>query len=60
MPVTVQQQAGLYRVVEASTGRLARNAGGTPVDGGGHASKNKAGRQARAVNRSLSKKKGKT
>jgi hypothetical protein len=49
MPATVKKQSGKFRVVEPS-GKLVRNRAGTPVDGGGHASKAKAVRQARAIN----------
>jgi hypothetical protein len=49
MPATVRKQGGKFRVVEP-TGKLVRNRGGMPVDGGGHASKAKATRQARAIN----------
>ena len=50
MPVTVRRRNGKFRVVEAATGNLARNAGGSPVDGGGHETRAKATMQARAVN----------
>lgn len=48
MPATVRERDGKWRVVEPS-GRLVKK-NGTPVDGGGHATKEKARRQARAVN----------
>lgn len=53
MPVTVKKIKGKFRVVEAETGRPARNAAGTSLDGGGHDSEQHAKRQARAVNASL-------
>lgn len=54
MPVTVRRApGGKYRVVEKS-GRVATNDSGTAVDGGGHATRGKAMRQARAINKSLS------
>jgi hypothetical protein len=49
MPVKVSKR-GKYRVVDATTGKIAKNAAGTAIDGGGFASKNKASQQARAVN----------
>jgi len=49
MPAGVAKRNGKFRVVEPN-GRLVRNKAGTPVDGGGHASKAKATAQARAVN----------
>lgn len=45
---TVQKRGNKFRVVEPDSGRLVRR-GGTPVDGGGHRSKAKAKRQARAI-----------
>lgn len=50
MPVTVALRGGRYRVVESETGELAETAAGTPADGGGHDSEEKARRQARAIN----------
>lgn len=49
MPARVVKRGGKYRVVEPS-GKLVKNKKGTPVDGGGHASKGKAQAQARAIN----------
>ena len=51
MPVKVVKRGEKFRVVEASTGRIAKNQGGTAVDGGGHSSRSAASSQARAVNR---------
>lgn len=56
MPVTVQKRGGKYRVVEAANNNIATNARGTPVDGGGHDSREKAAKQARAINASVKKK----
>lgn len=53
MPVTVRRRGGRYRVVEAATGRVARNRAGTAVDGGGFRSRGRAMAQARAINASL-------
>ena len=50
MPVTVKHQGSLWRVVEASNGRIAKNRSGSPIDGGGFSSKAQAQAQARAVN----------
>jgi len=50
MPVKVKKSGDKFRVVEASTGKIAKNKGGTAVDGGGHSSKGKASAQARAIN----------
>ena len=53
MPVTTKKVRGKYRVVEADSGKIAKNNSGTAVDGGGHASDKKAKAQARAINASL-------
>lgn len=53
MPAFVRKRGAKYRVVHrGARGNpiLLRNRGGTPVDGGGHRSKAKATRQARAIN----------
>lgn len=55
MPVKVKKVRGKYRVVEADTGKIAKNKGGTALDGGGHGTSAKASAQARAVNASLRK-----
>lgn len=57
MPVTVSKRKGKFRVIEAATKKIAKNKGGTALDGGGHASKSKADAQMRAVNRSISMRK---
>lgn len=49
VPAGVVKQGDLYRVVE-DDGSLVNNAGGTPVDGGGHVSREGALAQARAIN----------
>ncbi len=49
MPVSVEKRGDKYRVVEKS-GKIAKNAAGTAVDGGGHPSKVKAVAQVRAIN----------
>jgi hypothetical protein len=59
MPVTNKKIRGKNRVVEAATGQIAKNAAGTPVDGGGHATARKARRQSAAINISLEKREAK-
>lgn len=49
MPYTVERRDGKFRVIEAHTGRVATNAAGTALDGGGHATREEADRQARAI-----------
>lgn len=50
MPVTVRKRGSKYRVVEKATGKIARTKQGKPRDGGGHAARNKAQRQAGYIN----------
>lgn len=50
MPVKVARRNGKFRVIEANTGRIAKNKAGTSIDGGGHLIKNKAVKQVGAVN----------
>jgi hypothetical protein len=50
MPVTVKQEGDKFRVVDAESGELERNAAGTAVDGGGHEAEGDALAQARAIN----------
>ena len=49
MPATVAKRGEKFRVVEED-GKIVKNAAGTAVDGGGHASHAGALRQARAIN----------
>lgn len=52
MPYTVARRNGKFRIVHASgpdKGDIAMNEGGTPLDGGGHATRSEAERQQRAV-----------
>lgn len=49
MPATVRKIKRRWRVVEPD-GRLVKNRNKTPVDGGGHESKQAAQKQAAAVN----------
>lgn len=55
MPATVKKKGEKYRVVEIATGNLVKK-NGRAVDGGGHASKAAATKQAQAINISQSKK----
>lgn len=52
MPVKVVKRGGKFRVVEAATGKIAKNKAGTAVDGGGFSSKDKAVGQVGAINSS--------
>ncbi len=58
MPVSVKKQGPRFRLVEP-TGRIAKNRAGTSIDGGGHLTRDKAIKQAQAVNISLNKRKKK-
>lgn len=49
MPVKAAKKGKAYRVVEADTGKIAKK-GKKAVDGGGHATKAAAQRQAQAIN----------
>lgn len=49
MPVKVARRGDKFRVVEED-GTIATGAKGAPRDGGGHRSRAKAKRQARAIN----------
>ena len=53
MPVKVMKRNGMFRITEK--GKIAKNKGGTALDGGGHTNKPQADAQARAVNASLSR-----
>ena len=58
MPVAVKKIGRHWRVVEASTGKLAKR-NDRAVDGGGHSSKEKAIAQVQAINISLHERKKK-
>lgn len=49
MPATVRKQGDKYRVVESGSGELVSK-DGSPVDGGGHDSRQDALDQAAAIN----------
>ena len=53
MPVKTIKRGGKFRIIETSTGKIAKNRGGTALDGGGHASQGKADRQSRAINANI-------
>lgn len=55
MPVKTVRRGGKVRVVEAASGKIAKTGKGRARDGGGHRSKAKAQRQARAINRATAK-----
>lgn len=50
MPVCVGKKDGKWRVIECATGDVAKNAAGTPMDGGGSADRARVARQVAAVN----------
>lgn len=58
MPYTVERRNGKFRVVLAHNGDVATNSEGTALDGGGHATREEAERQARAIEWSEHKGKG--
>ena len=49
MPYTVRKIGGKYRVLKTGSGKVATNAKGTALDGGGHDSPEAAGRQIKAI-----------
>lgn len=57
MPVKVRKRRGRFRIVEADTGRIVTSSLGNASDGGGHRTRAKAERQARAINAAYSRKK---
>jgi len=57
MPVKVVKRGGKFRVIDTDTGKLARNAAGTPVSKGAKI-KVAAQRQASAINISQARKRG--
>ena len=57
MPVKVARRGNKFRVVESATGKIVTNKAGTPVDGAGHSSRDKAKSQVQAINTSLKKRK---
>ncbi len=51
MPYAVYQRDGKYRLCNPRTKRVAKNSAGTPLDGGGHSTRESALSQARAMMR---------
>ena len=58
MPLTVKKIKDKFRVVEIKTGKIAKNAAGTAIDGGGHSSEASAKKQMAAVNISQARERG--
>lgn len=58
MPVKTIKRGPKFRVIESLTGKIAKNSKGTPLDGGGHSTKDKAIKQVQAVNISERRRKG--
>ena len=50
MPVSVSKRSGKFRIVDPS-GKITKNKAGTAVDGGGHIDRQRAQKQAAAINR---------
>ena len=59
MPVRVVKIGPRYRVVESVGHKIAKNKNGSSLDGGGHATRDKAVKQVQAINISLRKRKKK-
>ncbi len=55
MPVVARKRGDKFRVIESGSGKVAKTAAGSAADGGGHSTQAQAERQARAINRSLSR-----
>jgi hypothetical protein len=56
MPYQIKKMGKKYRIVTPGTNKVAKNSGGTAIDGGGHGSREKASKQVRAI---MSKEHGK-
>jgi len=50
MPYAVVKQGNMYRIIKKDTGEIAKNQAGTPLDGNGHQSRQKALAQVHAIN----------
>jgi len=59
MPVIIRKRRGKFRVVEKRTERIAKTKKNNAADGGGHKTRAKADRQARAINAAWSRKRRK-
>jgi hypothetical protein len=55
MPVHTGKRNGKWRILEGD-GSISTTSSGKPKDGGGHRSKTKADRQARAINEGVKEK----
>lgn len=55
MPVCVEKRGKKYRIVNCASRQIETNKAGTPLDGGGHDSKDAAMKQMRAINANLEK-----
>lgn len=58
VPVKVVKRNKKFRIVESKSGKIAKNAAGGAIDGGGKASREPVQAQATAVNISQAKKSG--
>lgn len=58
MPVKVTKRGDKFRIIESETGKIAKNKGGTAIDGGGKKSRSAVQKQASAVNISMARKRG--
>lgn len=58
MPYDTKKVKGKIRIVDKSTGKIAKNAAGTAVDGGGHENMAKANKQKAALNISYARERG--
>jgi len=58
MPTKVVKRGGKFRVVESDTGRIAKNKGGTAMDGGGSKTRAPVLKQNAAVNIKQARKRG--
>jgi len=58
MPYDTKKVKGKIRIIDKNTGRIAKNAAGTAVDGGGHASMAQANKQKAALNISYARERG--
>ena len=58
MPVKVVKRNKKFRIVESKSGKIAKNAAGSAIDGGGKTSREPVQQQATAVNISQAKKRG--
>ena len=55
MPLTTRKIKDKWRIVEKDTGKVAKNKGGTALDGGGHPTQPAADKQVSAISVSKAK-----